>query len=70
MLVLTRKQGESIRMVAVETIPAGTELNIKVTSTSDVRCKLGIEAPRALRITRPEAHPDGIGKTSSSPAAA
>jgi carbon storage regulator len=46
MLVLTRKQGEEIRI--------GDDIVLKVTSVQGGRVKIGIEAPRSHRIVRPE----------------
>ena len=46
MLVLTRKVGEEIRI--------DDDILLKVTSVQGGRVKLGIDAPRHRRITRPE----------------
>lgn len=46
MLVLTRKVGEEIRI--------DHDILLKVTSVQGGRVKLGIEAPRHRRISRPE----------------
>ena len=49
MLVLTRKIGEEIRI--------GDDITVKVTSVQGGRVKLGIDAPRHRKITRPETVP-------------
>ena len=46
MLVLTRKQGEKIRI--------GANIIISVLSTSDNQVKIGIEAPADMKILREE----------------
>lgn len=46
MLVLTRKQGEKIRI--------GVNIIISVLSTSDNQVKIGIEAPADMKILREE----------------
>ena len=46
MLVLTRKVGEEIRI--------DDDILLKVTGVQGGRVKLGIDAPRHRRITRPE----------------
>ena len=47
MLVLTRKQGEEIRI--------GDDIVLKVTAVQGGRVRIGIDAPRSHRIVRPEA---------------
>ena len=47
MLVLTRKVGEEIRI--------DNDIVVKVTAVQGGRVKLGIDAPRSRKITRPEA---------------
>ena len=49
MLVLTRKVGEEIRI--------DNDIVVRVTSVQGGRVKLGIDAPRHRKITRPEAAP-------------
>ena len=49
MLVLTRKIGEEIRI--------GDDITVKVTNVQGGRVKLGIDAPRSRRISRPDATP-------------
>lgn len=46
MLILTRKPGESIIL--------GDNIEIKVLEVSDSRVKLGIEAPRDVKVLRKE----------------
>ena len=46
MLVLTRKQGEEIRI--------GDDIVLKVTAVQGGRVRIGIQAPREHRIVRPE----------------
>ena len=46
MLVLTRKQGEEIRI--------GDDIVLKVTAVQGGRVRIGIDAPRSHRIVRPE----------------
>lgn len=46
MLILTRKPGESIIL--------GDNIEIKVLEVSDSRVKLGIEAPRDIKVLRKE----------------
>lgn len=46
MLVLTRKPGETVML--------GEDIQVKVVSVDGEQVKLGIEAPRALKIFRKE----------------
>ena len=63
MLVLTRKVGEEIRI--------DSDIVVRVTSVQGGRVKLGIDAPRHRKITRPEAAPvDGAAGSDDSAAAA
>jgi len=50
MLVLTRKVDESIII--------GDDINIKILALSGSQVKIGISAPRTLRILRKEVHDD------------
>ena len=59
MLVLTRKQGEEIRI--------GEDIVLKVTAVQGSRVRIGIEAPREHRIVRPEAEAEK--ETASQPSA-
>ena len=53
MLVLSRKDGESIRIG----IPGGPQIDITVCRTSEHQCRLGIDAPREVEIWRSELLP-------------
>lgn len=46
MLVLTRKHGESIRI--------GDSIIVTVCSIEEDKVQIGIQAPREIKITRPE----------------
>lgn len=49
MLVLTRKIGQEIRI--------GDDIVLKITGVQGGRVKIGIDAPRERRISRPESGP-------------
>ncbi|MCL2845164.1 MAG: carbon storage regulator CsrA [Chitinivibrionia bacterium] len=48
MLVLTRKEGESIRI--------GDNISIKIVSIDGNNCKVGVEAPRNISVNREEVY--------------
>ncbi len=48
MLVLSRKQGEQIRI--------GDDISVTVLRTSTGRVKIGVEAPRDVKVVRGECH--------------
>ena len=48
MLILTRKEGESIRI--------GDNISIKIVSMDGHHCKIGVEAPRNVSVNREEVY--------------
>ena len=58
MLILRRRVGESIAI--------GGEIEIEVIGISRTRVKLGVRAPRSLRVTRVEALPVAAENSSAS----
>jgi|TergutMp193P3_1026864.scaffolds.fasta_scaffold00006_16 carbon storage regulator len=48
MLILTRKEGESIRI--------GDHITIKIVSMDGHHCKIGVEAPRNVSVNREEVY--------------
>jgi carbon storage regulator len=48
MLILTRKEGESIRI--------GDNISIKIVSIDGNNCKVGVEAPRSISVNREEVY--------------
>jgi len=46
MLILTRKEGESIRI--------GDNISIKIVSVDGNNCKIGVDAPRNISVNREE----------------
>ena len=52
MLVLTRKQGEQIRIIAHEGTPNEQVLNITLTNVGSKQAKLGFEGP--MKVLRTE----------------
>jgi len=48
MLILTRKEGESIRI--------GDNISIKIVSLDGQNCKVGVEAPRNISVNREEVY--------------
>jgi sRNA-binding carbon storage regulator CsrA len=68
MLVLMRREQESLLIYPEDNIPedmtvaelfANGPLEVKVTSTNDFQCKLGIKAPSELAIVRNEIYQVG-----------
>lgn len=52
MLILMRKAGE----VIIATLPDGTQIQITVVSIDRNRCRIGIQAPKSVRVDREEIH--------------
>jgi carbon storage regulator len=48
MLILTRKEGESIRI--------GDNISIKIVSMDGHNCKIGVDAPRSISVNREEVY--------------
>ena len=48
MLILTRKEGESIRI--------GDQISIKIVAMDGHHCKIGVEAPRSVSVNREEVY--------------
>lgn len=70
MLILSRKANESITIDIQPNTPESKALQallkqgpiqIKVISTSGMACRIGINAPKSLRILRDDVNPEHIG---------
>ena len=58
MLVLSRKQGQSVHFAELDII-------VKVIAVKGSRVQLGIEAPRDITVTRPEKNPEAASEIGS-----
>ncbi|MCG8465411.1 MAG: carbon storage regulator [Xanthomonadales bacterium] len=70
MLILSRKTNESITIDVQPNTPESKALqalmrqgpiHIKIISTSGNACRIGIDAPKSLRILRDDVNPEHIG---------
>lgn len=66
MLVLSRKPGEKVVIVANEPIPAGTEIHVVLPDVNQYpefrRVRLGLVADRRFDIHRADCRPDDVGE--------
>lgn len=57
MLVLYRRRGERIELRTLSQIPPDTVIEIEVLETTPSHCRIGIDAPRSVFISREDEKP-------------